>query len=96
MIHVATLDGAITNVGLADISALRNGLRGCVILAGDPDYESAHRVWNGNVDRRPALIARCVDTNDVRQVVTFARGPIRDIYACRVLVTCAHSCDAHL
>jgi hypothetical protein len=57
MVDITTLDGALTSVGVADITALRNSLRGRVILASDPDYGSARRVWNGNVDRRPALIA---------------------------------------
>ena len=73
MLDVATLDGALTSVGPADITALRDSLRGQVIMAGEPDYEGARRVWNGNVDRRPALIARCVDTSDVHHAVNFAR-----------------------
>jgi FAD/FMN-containing dehydrogenase len=73
MVDIITLDGALTSVGAADIITLRNSLRGGVILAGDPDYEGARRVWNGNVDRRPALIARCVDASDVHHAVNFAR-----------------------
>ena len=48
MLDVATLDGALTRVGPADITALRDSLRGQVIMAGEPDYEGARRVWNGN------------------------------------------------
>jgi FAD/FMN-containing dehydrogenase len=73
MVDITTLDGALTSVGVADITALRNSLRGRVILASDPDYGSARRVWNGNVDRRPALIARCLNIADVHQSVNFAR-----------------------
>src|SRR5206468_846644 len=36
-------------------------------------YETARRVWNGNVDRRPALIARSTGVADVQQAVNFAR-----------------------
>ncbi len=73
MVDITTLDGTLTSVGAADITALRNSLRGRVILAGDPDYESARRVWNGNVDRRPAVFARCINTSDVHHSVNFAR-----------------------
>jgi len=74
MLDVATLDGALTSVDPADITALRDSIRGQVIMAGERDYEGARRVWNGNVDRRPALIARCVDTSDVHHAVNFARS----------------------
>ena len=44
-----------------------------MILAQDADYEAARQVWNGNVDRRPALIVRCADADDVAHAVDFAR-----------------------
>jgi len=43
------------------------------MLSGHPDYDVARRIWNGMHDRRPALIARCLDSNDVSQAVSFAR-----------------------
>jgi len=70
---MVTLDGACTSIDAAEIAVLRNNLRGRVLLPGDPDYEDARRVWNGNVDRRPASIARCLDTSDVHHAVNFAR-----------------------
>ena len=72
MVEFLTLDGARANLGAGDIAALRNNLRGGVLLAGDPDYDTARRVWNGNVDRRPALIARCATIADVQHAVRFA------------------------
>jgi FAD/FMN-containing dehydrogenase len=47
--------------------------RGEVIRPGDPGYEQARRVWNGQIDRRPQLIARCTGTEDVRAALAFAR-----------------------
>jgi FAD/FMN-containing dehydrogenase len=47
--------------------------RGELIWPGDPGYEQARRVWNGMIDKRPALIARCADEADVRAAVNFAR-----------------------
>ena len=72
MLQMLTLDGAHIGVGAAEIGALRDSVRGGVVLATDADYETARRVWNGNVDRRPALIARCRGVADVQHAVDFA------------------------
>jgi FAD/FMN-containing dehydrogenase len=68
-----TLEGAKTTLGDGDIEKLRGALRGELILPGDGGYEAGRRVWNGNVDRRPALIARCVSVADVQRTVDFTR-----------------------
>jgi hypothetical protein len=47
--------------------------RGRLIRAGHADYDTARAVWNGAIDRRPRLIARCVGTADVAAAVRFAR-----------------------
>jgi FAD binding domain/Berberine and berberine like len=52
---------------------LRAHMSGEVIAAGDGGFEEARKVWNGCIDRRPALIARCRDTSDVVATVNFAR-----------------------
>src|SRR5205085_4985889 len=57
----------------AAVQDLRGRLRGEVIQPGDPAYEESRRVYNGMIDRRPALIARCVDVADVIAAVAFAR-----------------------
>jgi FAD/FMN-containing dehydrogenase len=49
------------------------GFRGRLISAGHADYDSARAVWNGAIDRRPSLIARCIGTADVVAAVRFAR-----------------------
>jgi FAD/FMN-containing dehydrogenase len=43
------------------------------VLPGDDDYVEAQTVWNGAIDRHPALIVRCLNTSDVITAVTFAR-----------------------
>ncbi len=52
---------------------LRTRFRGALLCRGEEGYEEARRVWNGAVDRRPALIARCAGTDDVAAAVRFAR-----------------------
>src|SRR6201988_2811489 len=54
-----------------------NGYRGELITADHADYDTARAVWNGAVDRRPRVIARCSGTADVAAAVRFARD--RDI-----------------
>jgi len=60
---------------LADsvIQEFRTKLRGQVIARDDPGYDSARKVYNGMIDRRPALIARCVDAADVAAAVNLGR-----------------------
>jgi FAD/FMN-containing dehydrogenase len=53
-------------------TVLAEQLGGDVIVAGDPRYETARRVWNGMIDKRPAAIARCADADDVAIAVRFA------------------------
>jgi FAD/FMN-containing dehydrogenase len=51
----------------------RAAFRGDLIEPGDPNYDEARAVYNGMIDRRPSLIARCVDTADVIAAVGLAR-----------------------
>jgi FAD/FMN-containing dehydrogenase len=52
---------------------LKGTFTGELVVPGDAAYEAARRVWNGMVDRRPALIARCVDAGDVVLALEAAR-----------------------
>lgn len=53
--------------------ALRGAMRGEVVDRRSPGYDGARRVWNGLVDRRPAVIARCAGVADVVEAVRAAR-----------------------
>jgi FAD/FMN-containing dehydrogenase len=52
---------------------LRATLLGDVIVPGDEHYDAARAIWNGNIQRRPAIIARCRGTADVAAAVRCAR-----------------------
>jgi UDP-N-acetylenolpyruvoylglucosamine reductase len=52
---------------------LRASFRGELIQAGDTTYESARKVYNGMIDKRPHLIAKCVDVADVIAAVNYGR-----------------------
>jgi FAD/FMN-containing dehydrogenase len=69
-----TTDTPITPaLDAAAVDEFRSHLRGELIRPGDPSYEQARQVYNAMIDRRPAMIARCVDVADVISAVTFAR-----------------------
>lgn len=55
------------------IDGLRARFAGRLILGTDPEYDQARRVWNGMIDKRPALVARCASADDVVAAVTFGR-----------------------
>jgi FAD/FMN-containing dehydrogenase len=65
------LDGRPLTLKAADIADLRAGLRGELISADQPEYDTARRLWNPAFDRKPALIVRCVGAADVRRAVKF-------------------------
>jgi FAD/FMN-containing dehydrogenase len=68
-----TMQGAPTGIDEPTIQAFRERLRGEVIRPTDAAYDAARRVWNGLIDRRPALIVRCTGVADVVEAVNFAR-----------------------
>jgi hypothetical protein len=58
----------------AGVSTLKAALRGALLQPGDAGYDEARRVHNGMHDRRPRLIAQCVDVADVIACVKFAKA----------------------
>jgi FAD/FMN-containing dehydrogenase len=55
------------------LSGFKDVFRGELIDPSHAEYDAARVVWNGMVDRRPALIARCADSGDVVSAIRFAR-----------------------
>lgn len=60
-------------IGGVEIEELQRSLRGRLLLPGDPEYDQARKIWNAMIDKRPAMIARCAGSADVRTAVNFAR-----------------------
>lgn len=58
---------------MTNIEELQATFRGRLILPDHPDYDEVRQVWNGYIDKHPALIAECTGTADVIDAVTFAR-----------------------
>lgn len=70
----AEITGVVTAERGADFAAeLESRLRGRLIRPTDDDYHQARLVWNGMVDKRPALIARCAGVADVITTIGLAR-----------------------
>jgi hypothetical protein len=55
------------------LTSFKSSLRGELILPGDEQYEKERKVFNGMIDRHPAMIAKCNDVADVITSVNFAR-----------------------
>jgi len=67
------LSGGEITLAKGDISDLARSLQGELLLPDSPRYEQARRVWNGSIDKHPALIAACMGAGDVMRAVSFAR-----------------------
>jgi len=61
------------HVGTTAFARLQRSFRGELVRPGDPSYDLRRRVWNGSIDRHPALIARCTGAPDVIEALAFAR-----------------------
>ena len=65
--------GADIELDRGALDELGASFGGELVRPADPTYDEQRRVWNGSIDRRPALIARCTGVADVIAAVRFAR-----------------------
>ena len=54
-------------------ATFRKDFKGSLIQPEDPEYDRAKKIWNGSIDKRPLIIARCQEIADVVLAVRFAR-----------------------
>ena len=55
------------------IEKLKNKVKGQIVLPSDLSYDKIREIWNAMIERRPALIVRCAEANDVPPTISFAR-----------------------
>ena len=60
-------------MAVPDLATRRRDFRGELLGPADPGYDEARRIYNGAIDRRPALVARCADADDVAAAIGLAR-----------------------
>jgi FAD/FMN-containing dehydrogenase len=70
---MASAPSAEVTLDAEAVEAFTAGVHGAVLRPGDPGYDDARMIWNGLIDRRPALIVQCSGTADVVDAVNFAR-----------------------
>jgi FAD/FMN-containing dehydrogenase len=70
---VVTLAGADSALDEAVVEGFGSGLRGELLRPDDAEYEESRQLWNGVIEKRPALIVRCASVEDVVEAVNFAR-----------------------
>jgi FAD/FMN-containing dehydrogenase len=72
-LEVADRTEAANRIDSAAVDALRAGLRGQVILPGEAGYDNARTVWNAMIDRKPAVVVRCLGASDIIRSIRFGR-----------------------
>jgi FAD/FMN-containing dehydrogenase len=55
------------------IEPLQKLLRGGLVRPGDPEFDDVRSIYNGMIDRRPAVVVRCANVADVVRAVRFGR-----------------------
>ena len=72
-LRVITSEGAPATLEEATLQSFADSLRGRLLQRGDDGYDEARKLFNGMIDRRPALIAHCLGAADIAAAVRFAR-----------------------
>ena len=72
-LQVITTTGGGATLKETSLKALKASLRGPLLFPSDAGYDNTRKLWNGMIDKRPAMIARCTGVADVMACVDFAR-----------------------
>jgi FAD/FMN-containing dehydrogenase len=72
-LRITTTSGTDTFLDEATVQGFKTSVRGLLLRPGDAGYDEARTIWNGMIDRRPALIARCAGGTDVITAANFTR-----------------------
>jgi hypothetical protein len=67
------IDGKDIKIDEKDINEFRSNIRGKVLIEGEEGYEKARKIWNGIIDKKPAIIVQCKGVADVIRSVNYAR-----------------------
>jgi hypothetical protein len=70
--HLTDMDGGSVDITPEAYQAFKANFRGVLLTPQDAAFDETRKLWNGMIDRRPGLIARCTGTVDVVQAVRFA------------------------
>jgi len=68
------MPGVETEPAPLDVAELRPHFRGALVRPGEEGYDDARRLWNGAINRRPTLVARCAGADDAAR---HAQEPLR-------------------
>src|SRR6266403_6374091 len=63
----------MTNLFKEKIENLKSKVKGQIVQPRDSSYDEVRQIWNAMIDRRPALIVRCAEADDVSHAIAFAR-----------------------
>jgi len=72
-VQFSTKSGSTATVDDSAIDALRSQVSGTLLREGQAEYDEVRQIWNGMIDKRPALIVRCATAADVVAAVKFGR-----------------------
>jgi hypothetical protein len=72
-LSIATRSGTTKSISTDIIDKFKAEMRGELITPADDQFESSRKIWNGMIDKKPVLIARCAGVEDVINAVKFSK-----------------------
>ena len=72
-LKIFTLNDDMTTISESTLENFISGLRGEVLLNNNPEYDEVRKIWNGMIDKKPAIIVRCMGVSDIIDCINLAR-----------------------